>query len=262
MIGHLFKLVWNRKRTNVLIVLEILCSFLVLFALSASAIYFWDRYRDPLGFDYEDVWYVDVARNSLHPWGEWEPEEAATFRRLLGALESMDEVVAAAGSTTAPYKGSMHITGWTYNKHEVNPEMSHVTPGFIDVLGLELVSGRWIREADSALDWTPIVVDEDLARELVGNEDPVGRRVTDEDDDNEKDYRGSSVSYATSAGEGNSVRIPRTRSGPARLDERGESAIRSSVLLVKMAPGTRPPISRSRWSRRCSRSPTAGPSTW
>ena len=97
MIRHLFKLVWNRKRTNLLIVAEILCSFLVVFALAASGIYLYQRYSQPLGFDSEDVWYVTVARNSATDWGEWTPEEAATFRRLLQSLESMDRVVAAAG---------------------------------------------------------------------------------------------------------------------------------------------------------------------
>ncbi len=47
MIRHLFKLVWNRKRTNLLIVAEIFVSFLVVFSLTASVLFFYDRYRRP-----------------------------------------------------------------------------------------------------------------------------------------------------------------------------------------------------------------------
>ena len=39
MIRHLFKLVWNRKRTNVLIILEIFFSFLVVFLVSTLGIF-------------------------------------------------------------------------------------------------------------------------------------------------------------------------------------------------------------------------------
>jgi len=177
MIRHMFKLVWNRKRTNLLIVAEILCSFLVVFALTASGIYLYQRYSQPLGFDSEDVWFVEVARNSATDWGQWTPEEAATFRRLLQSLESMDRIVAAAGSNTAPYMGSTHITGWEYEGREVQPELSHVTPHFHKVVGLELVSGRWLQAEDHALDWTPIVVDEDFARELVGDDDQTKRTI-------------------------------------------------------------------------------------
>lgn len=186
MIRHLFKLVWNRKRTNLLIVAEIFCSFLVVFALSASAIFFWQRYRDPLGFDYHDVWQIDLSRNTNAEWGSWEPAEAATFRNLLQALEAMPPVVAVAGSNTAPYKGSVHITSWDKDKRDISTEVTIATPGMIDVLGLDLVAGRWLEPADSALDFKPIVVDEELAREVAGDEDPLGLRV---DDDPERDYR-------------------------------------------------------------------------
>jgi len=232
MIRHLFKLVWNRKRTNLLIVAEIFCSFLVVFALVASGMFLYDRYTQPLGFESDDVWYVTVARNSASDWGQWSAEEAATFRRLLQTLESMDRVVAAAGSNTAPYMGSTHITSWEYEGRKIEPEVSHVTPHFDRVVGLELVAGRWLQDEDHALDWTPIVVDEDLARDLVGDGDPVGKRVSDED---ERDRRVVGV-----------VREYR-RSGD--LEERypymfasaglaGDESRPLQALLIKVTPGT------------------------
>lgn len=234
MIGHLFKLVWNRKRTNLLIVLEILCSFLVVFGLTVTAFHLYGRYRQPLGFDYTDVWYINVDRNTERQWDEWPPEEVATFRRLLQALESMDEVVAATGSNTAPYKGSTHITGWSYDGRKVGPELSHVTPSFIDVLGLELVSGRWIEAGDAALDWTPVVLDEELARLLVGDEDPVGQRVSDAE---EKDLRVVGVVRDYRRAGELDVNSPYVFS-PARL-EIDDKARPLSVLILKLAPGTR-----------------------
>ncbi len=50
MIRHLFKLIWNRKRTNVLMMTEIFVSFLVLFAVVALAVYMLDNWRRPIGY--------------------------------------------------------------------------------------------------------------------------------------------------------------------------------------------------------------------
>ena len=56
MIRHLARLVWNRKRQTALLALEVLCSFLVLFALVLPTVRYVDLWRQPLGFDIEDVW--------------------------------------------------------------------------------------------------------------------------------------------------------------------------------------------------------------
>jgi len=231
MIPHLLKLVWNRKRTNLLIVAEILCSFVVIFSLVASAIYMWGVYRDPLGFDYENVWQVDVGRNNER-WGEWTPDEAETFRSLLRALGGMEEVVVAAGASTAPYKGSVHITSWEFDKQEHQTELSIVTPEFAEVLGLELVSGRFITEDDSALDWRPIVIDRDFARELMGDEDPVGRRVSDEPD---RDYRVVGVvdDYRRGGEFGENVSYT-FRSANLGTDDSSPL----DVILMRLQPGT------------------------
>ncbi len=49
MIRHVFKLIWNRKRTNFLMMTEIFVSFLVLFAVVALGVYTADNWRRPIG---------------------------------------------------------------------------------------------------------------------------------------------------------------------------------------------------------------------
>ena len=65
MIRHYLKLVWNRKRSNLLITIEIFFSFLVVFAVVAMAAYYTNNYRRPLGFAWQDV----IAALGEHP--EW-----------------------------------------------------------------------------------------------------------------------------------------------------------------------------------------------
>jgi len=62
MIKHLFKMVWNRKRTNFLITVEIFFSFLVLFTVILFGVYYTDNYRQPLGFSYQNVLNISITR--------------------------------------------------------------------------------------------------------------------------------------------------------------------------------------------------------
>ena len=50
MIRHLFKMIWNRKKSNFLLISEIFFSFLVLFAVLSLLVYYLNNYAKPLGF--------------------------------------------------------------------------------------------------------------------------------------------------------------------------------------------------------------------
>jgi putative ABC transport system permease protein len=177
MTRHLLKLVWNRKRTNALIILEIFFAFLVVFVVATLGIYFWDNYRQPLGYSWQNVWKVSVDMKG----GEQEDEalvlaKRKVLQRLLREIEALDPVESAAAAMVSPYDQG----GWTSTSNiegkEVKMEISAVTTGFAEVMGLEVVAGRWFQEADEALDWEPTVIDQDLARAVYGGEDPIGRR--------------------------------------------------------------------------------------
>ena len=64
MIRHLLRIVWNRRRTNLLISIEIFLSFLVLATVLILGLYLADNYRQPLGYSYQDVWSVRISMNA------------------------------------------------------------------------------------------------------------------------------------------------------------------------------------------------------
>ena len=102
MTRHLLKLVWNRKRTNALLIVEIFFSFLVVFAVGTLAAYFMDSYRRPLGFTWKDLW---VARIDMQQVSDdtFTQEQVDLFARLLKEVQLLDEVEAVAGTMVAPY---------------------------------------------------------------------------------------------------------------------------------------------------------------
>src|ERR1700712_1440841 len=58
MVKHLFKMIWNKKKQNALLISEMLILFLVLFAVFTLLVYDYQNYKKPMGFNYENVWVV------------------------------------------------------------------------------------------------------------------------------------------------------------------------------------------------------------
>jgi len=189
MAKHLLKLVWNRRRTNILIVIEIFFSFLVLFVAVTLGAYYAHNYRQPLGFSYENVWDISVG-SSLQTDIEPTSAEQKTARvnitkRLLAAMRDFPEIEASAGLDSPVFaigssSGSLHYKG-----RRAETTFNQVTHGFKDVMGLQLVRGRWFEDADDALNWDPVVINQQLAQELFGSEDPLGKNIGDPKDKRE-----------------------------------------------------------------------------
>ncbi|RYF04259.1 MAG: ABC transporter permease, partial [Oxalobacteraceae bacterium] len=60
MLRHLLKLTWKRKSRHLMLSLEILLAFAVVFGIAAFALRYWQLYREPTGFDGTDVWSVAI----------------------------------------------------------------------------------------------------------------------------------------------------------------------------------------------------------
>lgn len=175
MIKHLFKLTWNRKGANALLVVEIVVSFFVVFALALLAVNYATVYWRPVGFDHERVLRVGIdVKQETDDF--WSPEQVERIRQVLLAVKEFDEVEAAAGAHTVPYSmgGSYGLIDPDGKRLEF--DRNEVTDDLPKVLGVEIVRGRWFGPEDTAAS-EPVVVNERLARELFGDEDPIGKPV-------------------------------------------------------------------------------------
>lgn len=180
MIRHLVKLVWNRKRANALLILEVFFSFLVVLAVTTTGLHLAQAAGRPLGYDWHDVW--SVAIDTGQQGGGWGLEDRMeTYRRLLQEARGFDAVVAAAGTSVPPYAlgtdtARVRPQGAPMEA-SVRSQVTRTTDGLLKTLDLELVRGRWFEASDSALAWEPVVIDRDLARAVFGADDPLGRSV-------------------------------------------------------------------------------------
>jgi putative ABC transport system permease protein len=179
MIRHYLKLIWNRKRTNLLIAIEIFFSFLVVFGVLAMATYYADNYRQPLGFVYDDVWAVRLASPEARSPGSDAPSLASseTKRQFVLAAREFPEVLSASLAFTTPFGNSMWTSAAKVDGRAVDYSANRVGDSYADAFGIRVVSGRWFNAGDDGAAWTPVVVNERLAGALFGEANPVGRNV-------------------------------------------------------------------------------------
>lgn len=233
MIRHLFRLVWNRKKTHALIMLEILLSFVVVFALLAATAHYVELYNQPTGYDTDDVWTVFVDRESgTYPWTA---EEASQFRRLRRELETMPEILEVASGNNFPFSNSSSVSGWDQGDMDAEAETIHASVTYADVFGMTLKSGRWFDESDAALEWKPAVIDQQLSRELFGDADPLGKIVELGADVQEVRVVGLIEAFRRG---GNFVEPRATIILSA--EEHSDEGVTTSNLLLKMSPNVAP----------------------
>jgi putative ABC transport system permease protein len=181
MLRHLIKLFWVRRKSNALLLAEIIISTMVLFAvvyMTASSIRRWNQ---PTGFDHRDLYVVNLDI--------WRLESISADARvgmlertvnIMQEVESMPGVSSVGGMMPAVYSLATSSTTLSYNGKEISTEISTVSDDIQDVLGIDIYQGRWFEEADEAIEWTPVVLDARIAKELFGDEDPVGKIVDEE----------------------------------------------------------------------------------
>lgn len=177
MIRHLIKIVWNRKRTNALITIEIMVSFLIVFVLICSSVYFAYNYTQPLGFEYKDVWNVTMEIPTINFQAEEQDfsNELETVRVLISELKSMPEVEQVTASMGAPFDHGSMTSGFDYKNVRVEAGCIAVDDNFASVFKVDLIEGRWFDQTDKGQNYRPVVLNQRMARLMFPGVSAVGQ---------------------------------------------------------------------------------------
>ena len=180
MIRHLLKLVWNRRRHNALVAVEMLASFLVLLGVLTLAVTYLDNYRQPVGFDYANVWRLSIDfGESRHGQGAegGEPARREQVRQVLLAARAQPGVLSVAAADPSPFSQAFSTRDYDDNGRRISYSTARVSDDYAQVLGLRVVRGRFFSREDDAASWEPVVINERMAREAFPGQDPIGRRL-------------------------------------------------------------------------------------
>ena len=257
MTRHLLRLVWNRKRSNLLVALEILLSFLVLTAVTTLAVFYADNYRKPLGFDVEHIWTITIEMNeegrsslitqSDGTEGPRVPDARTRARRerldrigqLLLAIRDMPEVEAVAGAAITPYSGNTWNSDVEVNGRHYRYGASAGTDDLAKVMGLTVTRGRWFTKEDDGAAWQPVVTNERLAREMFPDKDPVGQFVSEQAPGEAPASRMRIVGVIREFRKDGEFAAPENfLFSRARLDDPGDEVEPIREIVVRVRPGT------------------------
>ncbi len=155
MITHIFKLIWNKKRSNALMILEILLAFLILFGVLTFIAYNLNRFQKPLGFNSEDLLLLNLPyRGNLDS-----AQIAAQNLDLKRQLTAMPEIESTGfTSSTTPFtENSSTSTSDDYG-FEIRRYIVQLDEDMDETMDIALIDGRWFEEGDENSKYPPVIL--------------------------------------------------------------------------------------------------------
>lgn len=159
MIKHILKLIWNKKRANALMLIEILLAFVVLFFVLAYMFFNIDKTSQALGFETTDRWmiYLDNigAKDSL--------DALTTMQNLKRNLLAEEEIESISFTKSiAPFTDNQWIDGTDEGGFPMRTQVVPTDKDFGVVMDMNLVEGRWFTEEDNAAVIKPMIVNKNF----------------------------------------------------------------------------------------------------
>jgi putative ABC transport system permease protein len=169
MLKHLFKLIWKKKRSNFLMMVRIFVSFLILFAAWSLGLFYYRNYVQPSGSSVTNVWalYCGFHSDTLR---EQNKELVKQKLKTYPQIESF-----AFAESNVPFSFSSSNNNFRYKDGKVQSEFMQVEPDFKDVLGLKILSGRFLESTDKTNKYRTCVINRIFKEKLFGDVDPIGK---------------------------------------------------------------------------------------
>jgi putative ABC transport system permease protein len=172
----------HRRLRSLLVVSELALSLVLLTGAGLMMQSFMRLQRVNSGINPNNVLTMTVPL----PKAKYDEEEKrrAFFQQLLERVRSVPGVESAGAVSNLPLSGSRWGRSLTVEGRPVlsvgeAPLINHcvITPGYFRSMGIPLLMGRDIEEADNKDTLKVTVIDERLAREYWPNESPIGKRI-------------------------------------------------------------------------------------
>lgn len=174
MLSHLFRLIWNKKKQNFLLLLEIFIAFIGLFAGFTFILYPYNNYKIPQGFNDEHVWTVNFKREEIKNVDSLQLFRESVKKVLL-SMNGVEDV--AYSSVNYPYSGNGYNTAIRVNGAETWANFYTTEDNYIDIMDMKVLEGRWFSEDDKVANVRPAVINATLKKKLFGDEEALGKIV-------------------------------------------------------------------------------------
>ncbi|WP_295718084.1 FtsX-like permease family protein [Mucilaginibacter sp.] len=181
MFKHLFKLIWNKKKQNFLLMTEMLVSFMVLFAVFTLMVYYYDNYKKPMGFKYQDVWVININNSYQTKNTDSLDLYYETLRKIIKSLPQVKDLSFVSGNV--PFSNQINQGGLTFKgKHIDHLNNFTAEDSYKETMDLDVLEGRWYNKSDAVSKYKLVVIDADLKEATFGKEQAVGKLLGNDDD--------------------------------------------------------------------------------
>jgi putative ABC transport system permease protein len=232
MLRHLLKLTWKRKSRNLMLSLEILLAFAIVFGIAAFGLRNWQLYREPVGFDGTDAWSVKMVMGEIAE----DKIPADIYDTLRRSLLELPEVREVGFSAYSPYTMSTWSSSFKSPQTgaDVSTNVFESSDGTAATLGIKLIAGRWFNSQDDGQAVRPVVLNKRMAAEMFPGRQPLGQQFTEKADGATRTFRvvGLVEDFRHRGPLMTPVNFVMTRFDP----HAGKSRLRT--ILIKVAPGT------------------------
>lgn len=182
MIAHILKIVWNRRKINYLIWLEMVLGFGLLLTVITFSTYYYKNATEPIGFDYENTYMVYVSRMDLEQSnsnisraGTGLMQVHQRTEQIIQQLKNLKGIVSVGQGSNLPYDENSMSTGYQVNGKKIRSSIVHSDIEFAEAMKLKLIDGRWFTEQDYFIKEKPIVINKMLADEYFQHKPILGQ---------------------------------------------------------------------------------------
>ncbi len=189
MLMHLFRLIWNRKLSNLLIILELTLAFVVLYFVSATALHLWSMYNRPLGFEWQSHYSMTINQGA-----EASESDMERLNGMIDRLEQRSDIDWVHIVKQALFQNWHWSTSINHEGDYIQTYMNTLSDGAAEDLGVTLLSGRFFNEGDAGQAWLPVLINRAVSERLFGEGvDPLGQNINppseDQPDQEQTEYR-------------------------------------------------------------------------
>jgi putative ABC transport system permease protein len=192
MILSIFKQIWNQKRKNAFIVLEMFLLFALIFGGSYYLAEKVTTLLIPFNFQTENRIMLQVVSNTASDEQHREDRD-----KLVESLSMLEGIRLVSRLVDGPFGYTVSSSMIKVDTNEVNTEFRAGDPNLVKALGLEMIEGTWFDQASLNLYASvypfdrspgvgegeefkahgPVVIDRLLAEKIAGQESALGKKL-------------------------------------------------------------------------------------
>ncbi len=176
MIKHSFKLIWNQKKKNAYIIIELFIMFLILFVTGSFVYEKTVRYYEGVGADIKNKYYMYLFKNNKV---DDSYNKYTNFTKVKESLLNLNNVKRVSlTQNAAPYTGGVSKYDIRNGNRSVNIAERQTDADFADLFKPNIIKGRWFTEEEMNNTIIPILIDSETEEYLFDGKGGLNKTIT------------------------------------------------------------------------------------